>query len=149
MSKTTRSNTTVGAFVLNNEAVYPWTIYVYVPTTNGGKQKVKFKAEFKHLTAERRLQVLEEFKANLQARTVVGDTPQTEDAVDAHKEITSFEELLLGEVLLGFSGIVDVNKQDLPFNDETKTALISNSWARDALLYGYQQSLVGRSDLGN
>ena len=79
----------------------------------------------------------------------MGDTPQTEDAVDAHKEITSFEELLLGEVLLGFSGIVDPNKQDVPFNDETKAALISNSWARDALLYGYQQSLVGRSDLGN
>lgn len=149
MSKPSRNNQTVGAFVLNNEALYPWTIYVHVPGARGGKEKLKFKAEFRHLSSERRLQVLENFKNNLKARTAVNDAPQSEDAVDTLKDVASFEDMILDEALQGFSGIVDAQGDALPYNEETKKQLISNSWARDALLFGYQQSLVGRSDLGN
>lgn len=149
MAKTNAKNTTTGPFVLNNEATYPWTVYVFVPSANGGKNKLKFKAEFKHLTAARRLEVLNTFRDNLKARAGLEDS-QSEDAPEVTvKDVASFEELLLDEVLLGFSGIVDASGQDVPFNEDTKAALISNSWARDALLHAYQQSLVGRSDLGN
>lgn len=149
MSRTSARNTVVGAFVLNNEATYPWTIYVHVPGSNG-KHKVKFKAEFRHVTPERRLEILQEFREALRQReSAAQGSDAQDDDVSVLKDALSYERMLLDEVLIGFSGIIDMNKAEIPFNDDTKAMLLSNSWARDALLAGYHTSLQGRSAEGN
>lgn len=144
-------NQQVGAFDLNNDETYPWTVYVFKPSPTGGaKVKTKFKAEFKHVSSERRLEILQEFRdqarkrEELQVRGV-----QSDEDVEALSNVLTFESMLLGEVLVGFSGIVDKDRNDLPCNDDTKAMLISNSWARDATLYAYNVSLQGRSAEGN
>lgn len=149
MSKS--SNQQVGAFLLNNDATYPWNVHVYTPSPTGGaKVKSKFKAEFKHVSPERRLEILQEFREQvrkreeLQARGV-----QNDDDVEVLSNVLTFESMLLDEVLISFSGIVDKDRNELPCSADTKAALIANSWARDATLYAYNLSLQGRSAEGN
>lgn len=151
-----QQNQTVGAFVINNEAEYPWTVYVYVPNPKGGgKLKTKFRVLFAHMTPEERMGLLEEFRDYLKKKAMAesGDFPQdgeaAEAAIDLKREVTSFEDMLLRRVVRGFDGIMTPDRSEFPFNDENRDKLISNSWARDAMVHAYSQSLVGRSDQGN
>ena len=143
-------NVQVGAFVLNNDATYPWTVNVHTPSPKGGKLKTKFKAEFKHVTPERRLEILEEFREQLRKREQVAeDGAAGDDDVQQIKDVMSFERMLLQEVLIGFSGIKTPDGSDLANTPENIGLVLSNSWARDALLQAYNVSLQGRSAEGN
>ncbi len=149
MSKIKPINATVGAFVINNEATYPWVVYVYVPNEKGGsKLKVKFKATFKHLSSDRRVEILEEFRQQLESRKDQ-NSPQDDDQVDNAKSAVNFEALMLKEVVVGFSGIKTPSGEDFVFSEENLDTLLNNAWARDAMTHAFLNSLKGRSDEGN
>lgn len=148
MSKS-QQNQTVGAFVINNEAVYPWNVYVFTPKPNGGgKIKTKFKAKFKHLSSERRVALLDEYREHLKS-SATNDTPQDDDQADVAKKALTFEEILLSEALVGFEGIKTPDGSEFESSEENKQLLLSNAWARDALMAAFITSLRGRSDEGN
>lgn len=147
-------NTTIGGFVLNNDATFPWTVYVHVPNASGtGKDRVKFKAIFKHVTPERRLQLLEDFQAQIRERERLSSIPD-QDKSDADiqtlREALSFERMLLEEVVPRFdSGILDGEGNDISQAEGTRGGMFANSWARSALLQAYEQALQGRAAEGN
>lgn len=150
MSKQSAAKQQVGAFVLNNDATYSWTVYVFIPKANGGgKTKTKFKVEFRHVSRERKTEILEEFRAQLKRRELLTESPQSDDDIDAVKEIASFQQLLLEEAVVSFSGVVDQAGQEVPCTEATKKQLLSNAWASDAIMAAYTTSLQGRSDQGN
>lgn len=151
-SKTT-TNTKVGDFVLNNDAEYDWTVYPNVPGAKGKREKLRIGARFKHVTAERRVSIMEEYRDRLKTRAKPkgddGIDLNDDDEVDAVKELLSFEGLLLEEVLVDFKHVRDTDGNEVACTSETKAQLISNSWARSALIHGYMQSLQSRDDTGN
>lgn len=149
-SSSKQQNQAVGAFVLNNEAEYPWTVFVHVPkASGGGKAKTKFKAVFRHVSQERRMQLLEELRTRLVEQRQLQTNPQDEDATDAVRDVISFQRSVLDEALVSFSGIVDAAGDEVPCTEDTKAALLENAWAQDALMAAYTTSLQGRSDEGN
>ncbi|MEQ1512978.1 MAG: hypothetical protein ABL934_09890 [Lysobacteraceae bacterium] len=154
MSTKPNRNVTIGDFVLNNEALFPWTVYVYVPNAAGtGKTKAKFGVEFCHVTPERRLELLQDFREKAEERKRLEEIPdgdKTDEDIEAIRQVLSFELMLLQETVARFTkGIRDPQGNDVSTDEATKAQMFSNAWARDALLYSYQQALQGRSAEGN
>jgi hypothetical protein len=141
----------VGIFVLDNDAVFPWTAYVHVPNPNkpGEKQKFKLPVEFRHITPERRVEILEEWRDTNLAREEIGEQPQGADEVDVIKKAISFERMLLNEAIARFPEVRAPDGGKLPDTDETKQAVLSNNWAVSALLPAYKTFLLGHSSEGN
>lgn len=153
MSKQRSANTSVGDFVLNNDAEYDWTVYPYVPGEKGKRTKLRIGARFKHVTAERRVEILEQYRENMKLRAK-GPTDSGEDVNEAEdlevvKAALSFEGLLLDEVLINFKHVRDKDGNEVACTPDTKAMLISNAWARNALATGYMASLSSRDDAGN
>lgn len=154
MSSKPARNISIGDFILNNEAVFAWTVYVYVPNKAGtGKTKLKFGVEFMHVTPERRLELLQEFRDKAEERKRLEDIPDVEKSqedIEAIRQVLSFERMLLEETVVRFTnGIRDKQDKDVSADEDTRAKMFSNSWARDALLYSYQKALEGRSAEGN
>ncbi len=141
----------VGIFILDNEAVFPWTIPVHVPNPAKPGEKLKYKlpVEFKHISPERRQEILEEWRDRELARASVGDVPRDTDDVETLAEVISFERAMLNEAVVRFPGVLGKDKQPLPDNDETKQAVLSNAWAVSAALPAYRNFLNGHSAEGN
>lgn len=150
----TTATTKVGDFVLNNEAEYDWTVYPHVPGAKGKREKLRIGARFKHVTAERRIQILEEFREHYKQRSKAksgesGVDVNDDEDVDAVKSVMSFEGAMLDEVLVDFKHVRDTDGNEVACTPETKAMLLQNSWARSALFTGYMQSLQSRDDSGN
>lgn len=135
---------TVGVFVLDNDLTYPWWIYVYSPDGKGGTAKTKFKAEFRHLSPDRRQQIMEHYQDQLAEQR---DAEDSDDLVKTSSQLKSFQHALLHEVTLNVSNLRDAEGQDLTFDsDDPKfEQLLDNSWARSALFDGYMRSLQSRA----
>lgn len=154
MSTKPARNISIGDFILNNEAVFAWTVYVYVPNSAGtGKTKLKFGVDFMHVTPERRLELLQEFRDKAEERKRLEDIPdgeKSQEDIEAIRQVLSFERMLLEETVVRFTkGIRDPQGTDVSAAEETRAKMFSNSWARDALLHAYQLALQGRSAEGN
>jgi hypothetical protein len=159
MSKvTTKTNTKVEDFVLNNEAEFDWVCYPHVPGDGGHRTKMRIGARFKHVSDERRIEVMEQFRENVKARVKLAEKAEKgeeggaeveDDDIQTVKQIVSFEAMLLEEVLVSFKYVKDPKGNAVLCTPETKTQLISNSWARKCLLRGYQQAMDSRDDAGN
>ncbi len=155
MSTKPSRNVTVGDFTLNNDAIFPWTVYVHVPNAAGtGKDKVKFSVEFKHVTPQRRLELLREFRDKAEERKrleAIPDSDKTDEDIELIDQVLSFESMLLDEAVVRIlKGVRDPNtKEDISTHEGTKAGMISNSWARDAMLHHYQIALQSRSAEGN
>ena len=154
MSTKPARNISIGDFILNNEAVFPWTVYVFYPNPSGtGKDKLKFGVEFKHVTPERRLELLQEFRDKAEERRRLEEIPdgeKSQEEIDAIREVLSFERMLLGETVVSFTkGVRNTQGKDISADEGTRQGMFSNSWARDALLHAYQKALEGRSAEGN
>jgi hypothetical protein len=150
-----QSNTVAGDFVLNNSCVFPWTVRVFVPNAKGDGKKdaAKFKVEFRHVTPEERLQLLEDFRREIDERKrleSIPDEDKSPEDVEAVRKLISFENLLLDRVIERvLSGVRDGQGTDISQDPATKGQLIANAWARDALLQAYEQALRSRSPEGN
>lgn len=134
-------------FVLDNSYEFDWPVKAQVPIA--GKHKTfGFTARFRHVEPERRLEILEEHRRRAMARNerlldVSGDLD--DDAEAAEDDNPTFEQDLLTEVLVGFSGILDKDKNPVEFNDDSRDALLRNDFARNALLKAYMAALNGRA----
>lgn len=147
--KNTKPNEKVGIFVLNNQAEYPWTCYAFVPNPNGGKKiKQKLKVRFRHMSKPERLEMLEEFKQKQRDALKAGENPQDEEGADALRDVVSFQRVMLERALTWFE-CVDRDGNAVEPTDEGKELLLDNEWASDAIMYGLQQSWIGRNDEGN
>lgn len=154
MSTKPTRNVAIGDFILNNEARFAWTVYVFVPNAAGtGKTKLKFGVEFIHVTPERRLELLQNFRDKAEERKRLEEIPDAEKSdqdVEAIRQVLSFELMLLEETVASFTkGIRDTQGKDISAEEGTREKMFANAWARDALLYSYQQALQGRSAEGN
>lgn len=154
MSNRPSKNLTVGDFILNNEAAFAWTVKVFVPNENGdGKRALKFKVEFVHVTPEERMQMLEQFQEQLAEKArlqKLADEERTDEDVAALRAVLSFERMLMERVVNRFiSGVRNASGEDISQLESTKAGMLSNAWARDALIQAYQQALQGRSAEGN
>ncbi len=154
MSNRPSNNVVAGDFILNNDAVFPWTVKVWVPNEKGdGKRALKFRVEFVHVTPEERMQMLEQFQEQLAEKTrlqKLADEERTDEDVAALRAVLSFERMLMERVVNRFiSGVRNAAGEDISQLESTKPAMLSNAWARDALIQSYQQALQGRSAEGN
>lgn len=153
MAKTRTSQQPVGIFILDNDAVFPWNIYVHVPNPNkpGEKQKFKLPVEFKHVTPERRQEILETWRDHELERARIGteEAIRDTDDVETLREIVSFERAMLNEAVHRFPNVLGPDGKQLPDTDETKQAVLSNAWAISAALPAYRQFLSGLSAEGN
>lgn len=50
---------------------------------------------------------------------------------------------LLAEALIGWDGVTDANKAEIPFNAPTRDALLQIVYVRNAVFEGYRASLAG------
>lgn len=155
----------VPAFVLDNNLTYEWTIPVFVPF-KGGRRKTKFTAIFKHVSPQRRQEILvemrEQMKQQAEARELLqraesgdGDIEQLEDdVIELAGRVISYQSALMEEVLVGWNGIKTPAPEgekagELAFSDEARDQLLANSWAASALMERYEISLKSRDDKGN
>ena len=108
----------IGEFVLNNDATYDWTVYPEIPGKGGTRVKVKIGATFKHVTPERRVAVLEEYRNLVKERAKKRDRDEPNDDQDSNegnddieavRQALGFEGSLLNEVLIGFKYVRDVH----------------------------------------
>ena len=142
----------VGAFVLDNESEYSWFVKFYVPSGRGGQSLVKFKAIFRHLSEQRRQEILEEHRDFLRNRQTIldeADYADDDENVDTARELLTFEEQVLRESLVGFSGIKDKDRNEVAFNEESLDMAMQNSWFRSATFSAFMQSLGTRKVSGN
>lgn len=135
-------------FVLDNSHEFTWPVKVPVPI-EGRHKTFQFKARFKHVTPERRLEILEDFQEEAKARNQRLLADEAENAADdaeteIEKEHPTFEQDLLSEVLIGFEGINDTSGEPVEFSEASRDALLQNDFARTALLKAYMAALNGR-----
>lgn len=102
------------AFKISRKPTYKTEISVSMPTEKGKRETEKFWAEFKHVGVER----LDELRAI------------------PHREV-------LKEVLVGWSGMVDDDNEDVPFNETNMQIVFDIPQALEALIAGFWNSIFG------
>ncbi len=108
------------AFVLSQSTSYLWPVTVQFPVDHGRFEKQTFDAEFKRLPQSRIDQVIER-----------SDNVSVND--------TDFAR----EVLLGWVGVQDDKKQDIPFSVEAANRLLELPLVAGAIVQAFFASLTG------
>lgn len=153
--------TQIGAFVFDEDLTYWWTCYGYHPDGKGGAVKVKFQAEFEHLSISEREQAAKEYRERMEeigeARKRLADGEDVDD-VDTEADIErlarqlgTFQQVLLRKVTRKLRGLVDGKGQDLAFDsdDPLFDRFLDYPWGRQALWDGFQKSQQSRKPEGN
>lgn len=104
------------AFRISRNPTYQTQIVVSMPGNNGKRETEKFMAEFKHVGTDR----LDELRSI------------------PHREV-------LNEVLVGWSGMIDDNGDEVPFNEVNRKIVYDIPQALDALIKGFWTSIFGAS----
>ena len=102
------------SFKIARKPTYKHEIAVSMPTEKGKRETEKFMAEFKHVGRER----LDELRAI------------------PHREV-------LNEVLVGWTGLIDEDGQEVPFNELNKNIVFDIPQAFEALALGFWASIFG------
>lgn len=108
------------SFVIDQSLSYKWPVSVEFPIDGGRYDKQTFDAEFKRVPQPRIKQIYELSNAN---------------------ELS--DEELCNEVLLGWTGIIDSKKQDVPYSESAKKALLDTPLVTKALVTAWMESLNG------
>ncbi len=103
-------------FQIASKNTCKWPVTVLVPQDGGKRAKYTFTAEFALLAPER------------ERALKVGDIS---------------DEDFLREVLVGWSGVQDVDGADLPFSDDARDKLIAIPYVRAALIEAYFDFVAG------
>jgi len=102
------------AFVLKKSASISWPVVVQKASDGGKFKEYKFNALFKELGRERFNQLIDE-----------GD------------------EALTDEILIGWEGIQDEDKNDIEFNEENKKMLFDDFTVVKAIIEAYGKLITG------
>ena len=118
------------AFVLKQSDSYRWPVSFKLPTDGGKREKQTFEAEFKRLPQSRIMEI------QTQAQRLI-------KAAEDGEQIEGISDLSVAdEVLVGWSGIVDEDGEEVPFSKANKVALLEVPMLAASLIQSYFESLV-------
>lgn len=118
------------AFVLKQSDSYRWPVSFKLPTDGGKREKQTFEAEFKRLPQSRIMQI------QAQAQQLV-KAAEDGELVEGISDLS-----VADEVLVGWSGIVDEDGEEVPFSKANKAALLEVPMLAASLIQSYFESLV-------
>ena len=154
MATEARKNEKIADFEINDSLEFDWTVYPHVPKPGGGgKEKMKLKVRFRHVTRDKRFELLEKVREIMRKRALESTkNPQSEDEIDAAKDLTTFQDNLLDEAIVGIYARdkeSQAPKYTLVTDRDFVRNFITNEIAANPLIDGYRIALSGRDDLGN
>jgi len=120
------------AFVLKQSSSYSWPVSFKLPTDGGKFEKQTFDAEFKRLPQAR----INEIQIEVQARIKAAE--RNESITDSISDQSIAEELLVG-----WSGVVDGDGDEVPFSEVNKQQLLAVATLASAIIVSYFDSLTG------
>ena len=118
------------AFVLKQSDSYRWPVSFKLPTDGGKREKQSFEAEFKRLPQSRIMEI------QTQAQRLI-------KAAEDGEQVEGISDLSVAdEVLVGWSGIIDEDGEEVPFSKANKAALLEVPMLAASLIQSYFESLV-------
>jgi hypothetical protein len=119
------------AFVLNQSQSYSWPVSINLPADGGKREKSSFDALFKRLPQSRinEIQQLAQQRIKSAERGDELDNGVTDQSIAA-------------EILVGWSGILDADGDDVPYSEAVKAQLLDVPMMAGALIEAYFTSLV-------
>ena len=119
------------AFVLNQSQSYSWPVSIQLPADGGKREKSSFDALFKRLPQSR----INEIQQLVQQRI---KSAERGDELD--NGVT--DQSIAAEILVGWSGILDADGDDVPYSEAVKAQLLDVPMMAGALIEAYFTSLV-------
>lgn len=119
------------AFVLNQSQSYSWPVSIQLPADGGKREKSSFDAQFKRLPQSR----INEIQQLVQQRI-----KSAERGEELDNGVT--DQTIAAEILVGWSGILDADGDDVPYSEAVKTQLLDVPMMAGALIESYFTSLV-------
>lgn len=121
------------AFVLKQSTSYKWPVTFKMPTDGGKYEKHTFDAEFKRLPQSR----INELQVEVNRRIKATERDEEYDG-----EVSDLS--LASEVLLGWSGVVDDDGDEVAFTEANKAQLLNVPMMSGAIIEAYFDSLAGK-----
>lgn len=119
------------AFVLNQSQSYSWPVSIKLPADGGKREKSSFDAQFKRLPQSR----INEIQQLVQQRIKAAERgDELENGVS--------DQSIAAEILVGWSGILDADGDDVPYSEAVKAQLLDVPMMAGALIEAYFESLV-------
>lgn len=118
------------AFVLKQTDSYTWPVSLKMPVDGGKRQKQTFDAEFKRLPQSR----IAEIQATAQKLVKAAEKGETIEGIS--------DVSVADEVLIGWSGIVDEDGQEVPYSEGMKAHLLEVPLMAAALIQSFFESLT-------
>lgn len=150
-----RKQPEISPFVLDIDATFQWPVTVHVPSSNVGKKlTTRFIAEFRHVSQERRLEILSEHREEIKRlqKSISADSAEAQPEQDAEDQIQGLFNLsqrVLDEVLVGFQGIIDRDKRPIEFSPEVKQSLITHQMVWPRIFKAYNEAIGTQDSRGN
>lgn len=119
------------AFVLNQSQSYSWPVSIQLPADGGKREKSSFDALFKRLPQSR----INEIQQLVQQRMKAAERGDELDNGVTDQSIAA-------EILVGWSGILDADGDDVPYSEAVKAQLLDVPMMAGALIEAYFTSLV-------
>lgn len=119
------------AFVLNQSQSYSWPVSIQLPADGGKREKSSFDALFKRLPQSR----INEIQQLVQQRIKAAERGEELD-----NGVT--DQTIAAEILVGWSGILDADGDDVPYSEAIKAQLLDVPMMAGALIKAYFTSLV-------
>lgn len=119
------------AFVLNQSQRYSWPVSIQLPADGGKREKSSFDALFKRLPQSR----INEIQQLVQQRIKAAERGDELDNGVTDQSIAA-------EILVGWSGILDADGDDVPYSEAVKAQLLDVPMMAGALIEAYFTSLV-------
>lgn len=119
------------AFVLNQSQSYSWPVSINLPADGGKREKSSFDALFKRLPQSR----INEIQQLVQQRIKAAERGDELDNGVTDQSIAA-------EILVGWSGILDADGDDVPYSEAVKAQLLDVPMMAGALIEAYFTSLV-------
>jgi hypothetical protein len=120
------------AFVLKQSTTYSWPVTFKLPADGGKFEKQTFDAEFKRLPQAR----INEIQVEVQARVKASE--RNESITDGIND-----QSIADEILVGWSGVVDGDGDEVPFSAANKQQLLDIPTVASAIIVAYFDSLTG------
>ena len=120
------------AFVLKQSNSYTWPVSVKLPADGGKFEKQTFDAQFKRLPQGR----INEIQVDVQTRIKASERNETLEGGISDQSIAD-------ELLVGWSGVVDGDGDEILFSEELKEQLLDISTVASAIIVAYFDSLTG------
>jgi hypothetical protein len=121
------------AFVLKQSASYNWPVTFKMPANGGKYEKQTFDAEFCRLPQSR----INEIQAEVQRRVKAAERGEEYEG-----DITDVS--IADELLLGWSGIVDDDGDEVECTAANKAQLLNVPMMAGAIIQAYFDSLTGK-----